>query len=85
MTDKEYILKLLYAALLDIRVASYSKDSRTCFVLADIFHNIPLQVNQADRGEKSYADIVTWIQKKCEERNCKSWLDNATANIAKLP
>ncbi len=85
MTDKEYILKLLYAAFLDIRVVSYSGDSRTCFALADIFHNVPLQLNLADKGKMSYADIVTWIQKKCEERNCKSWLDNATANIANLP
>jgi hypothetical protein len=83
MTDKEYILKLMYRAFLDIRIASYSQDSHTCFVLSDIFHNVPLQINQADKGKMSYADIVTWIQEKCEERNCKSWLDNATANIAK--
>ncbi len=85
MTEKERILKLLYAALLDIRVAAYSQDSRTCFVLADIFHNVPLQLNRADKGEKSYAEIVTWIEKECEERRCKSWLDNANANISNLP
>jgi hypothetical protein len=83
MTDKEYIFKLMYRAFLDIRVASYSQESHTCFVLSDIFHNIPLQMNQADKGEMSYADIITWIQEKCEERKCKSWLDNATADIAK--
>jgi hypothetical protein len=83
MTDKEYILKLMYRAILDIRIASYSQDSYTCFLLSDIFHNIPLQMNQTDKGEKSYADIITWIQEKCEERNCKSWLDNATTSIAK--
>ena len=85
MTEKEYIFKLMYVAFLDIRIASYSQDSHTCLVLADIFHNVPLQMNQADKGKKSYTDIVTWIQKKCEERNCTSWLANATANIAKLP
>lgn len=84
MADKEYILKLLYRAFLDIRIASYSKDSHTSFVLADIFHNVPLQMNQAEKGEKSYADIVIWIQKKCEERNCTSWLDNANADIANM-
>ena len=83
MTEKEYSLKLIYRAFLDIRIASNSQDSHTCFVLSDIFHNVPLQINQADKGEKSYADIVTWIQEKCEERNCKSWLDNATIDIAK--
>lgn len=84
MTDKEYILELMYRAFLDIRVASYSQDSHTCFVLSDIFHNVPSQMNQADKGKMSYADIVTWIQEKCEARKCTSWLDNATADIAKL-
>ena len=81
MTDKEYILKLMYVAFLEIRLASHSQDSQTCFILADIFHNIPLQINVADKGGKSYADIIAWIQKKCEERKCLSWLDNATTNI----
>jgi len=85
MTEKEYIYKLMYRAFLDIRVASHSQDSQTCFVLADVFHNVPLQMIQADKGKKSYADIVTSIQQKCEARKCTSWLENATTDIAKLP
>lgn len=85
MTEKEYILKLVYMALLDIRVASHAQDSHTCFILSDLFHTIPLQMNRAEKGEISYADIVTWIQKKCEERKCLSWLETATANITHLP
>lgn len=84
MTDKEFILELMYRAFLDIRIASHSQDSYTCFVLSDVFHNIPLQINQADKGKMSYTDILTYIQKKCEEKNRKSWLDNATSDIAKL-
>jgi hypothetical protein len=83
MTEKEYILKLMYLAFLEIRDASRSQESHTCFVLSDVFHNVPLQINQADKGEMSYAQIVTWIQKKCEESNCTSWLENATIHIAK--
>ena len=85
MTEKEYILKLMYRAFLDIRIAAYSQDSQTCFTLADIFHTIPLQMNQVNKEVESYADIVTWIQEKCEERKCRAWLDNATADITKLP
>lgn len=85
MTEKEYILKLMYAAFLDIRIASHSQDSHTCFVLSDIFHNIPLQVNRADKGEMSYAEIIKFLQEKCVERKCTPWFDTATANIANLP
>ncbi|GCE09186.1 hypothetical protein [Dictyobacter aurantiacus] len=83
MAEKEYLFTLLYRAFLDIRIASYSKDNHTCFVLADIFHTVPLQMNQAENGVQSYADIILWIQKKCEERNCAPWLENANADMAK--
>jgi len=85
MTEKEYLLKLMYMAFLDIRVASHAQESHTCFVLADLFHTIPLQMNRAEKGEMSYADIVSWMRKTCDERKCLSWLENATAHLAKLP
>ena len=83
MTEKEYLFELLFRAFLDIRVASYAKDSHTCFILADVFHNVPLQMNRADKDEKDYADIVADIKERCERRQCISWLDTATADIAK--
>ena len=85
MTEKEYLLKLMFAAFLDIRIASHSQDSHTCFVLSDIFHNVPLQMNQADKGQMSYSEIIKRLQEKCVERKCTSWLDTADINIAKLP
>lgn len=85
MTEKEYILKLLHLAFLDIRAASHASDSRTSFILSDLFHTIPLQMNRAEKDEISYADIANWIRKKCEERNCLSWLETATANMTRLP
>ena len=85
MTDKEHVLKLMHIALLDIRVASHSQDHYTCFILSDVFHTVPLQMNRADRGEISYADIILWIRRKCEEKKCLSWLETAHANMAKLP
>lgn len=83
MNDKERILKLLYIAFLEIRIASYAKDSNACFILSDVFHNIPLEIDRADRGEMSYADIIVTIQRRCEERKCISWLNNANSNITK--
>ncbi|HLG65685.1 MAG TPA: hypothetical protein VKY19_27435 [Ktedonosporobacter sp.] len=81
MTEREYILQLMYRAFLDIRVAAYSQDSHACFVLADIFHNVPLQIAQADQNKMTYADMVAWVQQKCEEKKCKGWLDTATSDI----
>lgn len=83
MTEKEYVLKLIYRAFLDIRVASHSHDHYTCFVLADIFHNVPLRINLAEKCEREYKEIVSFIREKCEARNYLSWLENATADLTK--
>lgn len=85
MTEKELLLELLYMAFVDIRAASYSQDSHTCFILADVFHNVPLQIHRAEKNEMSYTDIMTELRKKCEERKCVSWLKNATVHIMKPP
>ena len=84
MTDREYLLKLIYVAFLDIRDASRAQDTDTCFMLSDILHNVPLRINLADQGEMSYAEIVAWVKEKCEASNYSSWLDKATAYTAKL-
>lgn len=84
MTDKEFIFKLLFRAFLDIRIAAHSQDSWTCFILSDIFHNVPLQLNQANKEEINYADIIASIQMRCEERKCLSWFNNVSAGIIKL-
>ena len=84
MTDKEYILRFMYYAFLDIRAASYSQDSHTCFVLSDVFHTVPLAISRADKGEIDYAEIVAGIKQKCEARNCVPWLVNVTDHIAKF-
>ena len=82
MTDKEVLLELLYRAFLDIRIASSSQDISPCFILADVFHTIPLQINIADKGEKSYAEIIATIQKNCERRNYTPWFDHTMSTIA---
>lgn len=85
MTEKERLLRLMYLAFLDIRAASRSQDTHTCFVLSDVFHNVPLQINRVEQGEGEYTEILTWIQRRCEERKCTSWLNNANADITRLP
>jgi hypothetical protein len=81
MIEKDYLFELLFRAFLDIRIASYAKDSHTCFVLADVFHNVPLQMNSADKGERTYAEIIADIKERCERRQCTFWLDAATSDI----
>ena len=77
MTIQEQILRLMYVAFIDIRVASYDKDIHTIFALSNIFHNVPLHFFKALQGEDSFENVMKNIEYKCSEMNCMVWLDNA--------
>ncbi|GHO74108.1 hypothetical protein KSD_18790 [Ktedonobacter sp. SOSP1-85] len=44
-----------------------------------------LYSDNVDKSGSDYVAIVRWVREKCEQRNCISWLDNATANISRRP
>ena len=75
MMSRETIHRLLYAALIEIRMEAYALQQQHIFLLADLFHNIPLQLERVSQGEGSYEDILAWLQKRAGEKGCKEWLD----------
>lgn len=83
MTDEEYILKLIFRAFLDIRIDSYEKKNYPCFILADVFHNVPINLLRASQGEMSYAAVIAQLRAKCEARNALGWLENATNDLSR--
>ena len=59
MTDsRELISRLLYHALVDIRMDAYANHNSKVFHLADLFHNIPLQMERVAKGEGDYDEIL---------------------------
>ncbi len=81
MTSKTIIHKLLYRILLDIRVEAYStKNNAKIFHLADLFHNIPLQLEQADETG-NYDDLIEWLVRRAKEKGCEQWLVNQIESV----
>jgi hypothetical protein len=82
MDDRTLIYKLLYQAFVDIRAAAYeSKSNKAIFKIADIFHNIPLQLERVEKGQGSHKEILEDLRERSRRRECESWLDNAIRNI----
>ena len=83
MKTKTLIFKLMYQAFLDIRVASYKKTgSEGIFKIADLFHNIPLKVDNIS-NEVEYEIILFDLKKGAKFRGCESWLNNAIEHHTK--
>ncbi len=73
--QEDFIFKLLHIALLEIRIEAHESHKKI-FHLADLFHNIPLQILNARKDDKKYTEILNWIQKRAEEKGCAEWLDS---------
>lgn len=82
MNNEALVLKLLAHALLEIRIASHEVNSRMAFEIADVFHNVPYQIERIQGGDGSYQEIVNWLEMRCEQKGMKSWLQNAIAGIS---
>jgi hypothetical protein len=83
MIDTEaLVFRLLARGLLDIRVASYEKQHEVAFALADLFHNIPYQMERARTAGDDCSDILAWIRMHAEQKDMSAWLDHALAEIS---
>jgi hypothetical protein len=75
--ERNLIHSLLYHSLVEIRSAAYENKSYTAiFKIADIFHNIPLQLEKASRGERKYQDILDDIAQRAKRNECLEWLED---------
>ena len=80
MDNKQTILKLIYYALIDIRSNAYEIKNGNIFQMSDLFHNIPLQLIQADEGEISHEEILKDIRRYAKEKNYLEWIENIEKN-----
>jgi hypothetical protein len=84
MTTRRLLYRLLYAALLDIRVEGYTVNNKKVFHLADLMHNVPLQLDKVERGESSAEEVMHWLEKHAHEKGIERWLEQAIKEELKI-
>jgi hypothetical protein len=86
MTALEQVHQLLHLALLEMRVAAQEGGSKKCFHLADLFHNVPLQLQRVAQGEGTCEEVLAWIRERAREKGCEQWVETALVGmVAKAP
>ena len=66
-----------------MRAKGYTSGDRVVFLLADLFHNVPLQFDRLDRGEITVQDIVQELETRARQHGIEGWLDLRLGEIAK--
>jgi len=83
VTDCEIVHRILYFALLDIRSRARELNDRAVFQLADLFHNVVLQMGHACADSREYSDVYSALVEQADRQGCRTWLDCVVTQIRK--
>ncbi len=75
--------RLLFQALLEIREEGRRVNNKPIYGLADLFHNVVLQLEAAAAGNSkvTYDDILTFIKQHAKSRGWDTWVDERIREI----
>ena len=71
-----HLHRLLYDALLEIRMAGYESNNHEAYRLADVVHNVPLQLLMVLHGRRSYEEVVEDVRQRATRRRLEAWVDS---------
>jgi hypothetical protein len=74
MDPRALLYRLLQDALIEMRYEAYERHSESVFRLADLFHNLPTQLERMERGEKTPEEIMSDLHAHAGRIRIKQWL-----------
>ena len=69
------IHRLLYQAFVEIRHQGREKNCAPVVGLANLLHNVPLDLERAANGEIGYEDVFNSLTYRADELNCRAWIE----------
>jgi len=75
--------RILFQALLEIREQGHEQKNKLVFHLADLFHNVVLEMETAARGEQSYDEVLHKLTEKAGEKGLDRWLSTTLSDLEK--
>jgi hypothetical protein len=73
--------RLLFRALLEMRSQGQEQKNKLVFHLADLFHNIVLEMENAAEGQSNYDDVLRLLEERAREKGLDKWLESNLANL----
>ena len=80
-SDIETVHRLLFRALLEIRSQGHEQKDKVAFHLADLFHNVVLEMENAAEGKCTYDDVLKVLDERAREKGLDQWLDRTLADL----
>ena len=67
-TALELVHRLLFRALIEIRAQGHEQKNKLVFHLADLFHNVVLDMEAAAEGRLNYDEVLRQLRRKPRRR-----------------
>jgi hypothetical protein len=81
MPAVETVHRLLFRALLEMRSQGQEQKNKVVYHLADLFHTIVLDMEQAAERKCSYEEVLASLAERAREKGLDKWLG---ANLSDL-
>ncbi len=82
-TTRRMLHRLLAYAFIDLRTEGHDNNNKLVFLLADLFHNVPSQLEMVDQGECTLDDIMQWLNERAKKNGLEGWLEVRTEEASK--
>ena len=70
----EIVHRLLFRALIEMRAQGDEQKNKLVFHLADLFHNVVLEMENAAEGKTTYDEVLRFLEERAKEKGCTRWL-----------
>lgn len=77
----ETIHRLLFRALLEIRSQGHDEQNKVVFHLADLFHTIVLDMENAAEGRRTYEEVLNLLEQRAKEKGLDRWLNQSLSEL----
>jgi hypothetical protein len=78
----ETVHRLLFRALLEIRSQGHDEKNKVVFHLADLFHTVVLEMENAAEGRCTYEDVLKLLEQRAQEKGLDRWLSQSASDLA---
>ena len=85
MTESDILFEVLYYAFIELRLEGHNRSNKVVYHLSDLLHNMPAQLAQVTRGERTYSEVLEALETKAAAKNCSSWLENIYGEVGWSP
>lgn len=75
---KDYLYRLLYSALIQIRADAHQEKNKKLFWIADLLHNLPLELSS---DNPDFDDLFDKLEKVVHHNQMEAWFKQEIDNI----